>query len=287
MKLTLSHALLRDPRLPLLHRASCPLGAAVVTAFFFCTPALWAAGPGTGPSWLLRRYRVPHALHSIGFSGGPRRHWGDSVALQCMQGPPNLLLLENTGVVVAALSALTAVRLDALPERPCTAGASVTDSLDARVGAAWALCRASLAWAVVAMETREAPEGVSRPQSTEGTGWQLSWRDEGLLGTSSGSSSVDWWMSRGNVMRQHTEQRVVVFPDQDLAAFRIRLELKEQLAVAKVLVHRGTLWVADEWAQQIVKSPCVQSSVHTPPTRNQSAHLWRPSSSHRPAAACG
>ena len=165
--------LLRTLRLPLLHRASCPLDDA--TAFFFWTPAFCAAGPGTGPSWLLRRYRVPHALHSMGFSGGPRRHWGDSVAPQCMQGPPNLLLLENTGVAAGAaagVAAGTAAKLDVLPDRPCPeAGVSVTDSLDARAGGAGALgCSASLAWAVVAMDTNEAPEGASRPQSTDGTG---------------------------------------------------------------------------------------------------------------------
>ena len=39
------------------------------------------AGVEAGERWCscpVRRYRVPHALHSTGFTAGPRRHWGDS-----------------------------------------------------------------------------------------------------------------------------------------------------------------------------------------------------------------
>jgi len=37
---------------------------------------------GDGPRLLVLRYRVPHALHSIGLLAGPRRHCGESNAPQ-------------------------------------------------------------------------------------------------------------------------------------------------------------------------------------------------------------
>ena len=43
-----------------------------------------------GPSWLVRRYRVPQALHSMGFVGGPLRHCGDSA-----RSPDNRILLRG------------------------------------------------------------------------------------------------------------------------------------------------------------------------------------------------
>lgn len=42
------------------------------------TPGRFPAGV-LGPSEFVRRYRVPHALHSMGFEAGPRRHCGESV----------------------------------------------------------------------------------------------------------------------------------------------------------------------------------------------------------------
>jgi hypothetical protein len=56
---------------------------------FFAMLAAWCDAPCggaatlpsgvDGPRLFVRRYRVPHALHSIGFDAGPRRHCGESV----------------------------------------------------------------------------------------------------------------------------------------------------------------------------------------------------------------
>jgi hypothetical protein len=37
---------------------------------------------GVAPRLFVRLYRVPHALHNIGFAAGPLRHCGESTAPQ-------------------------------------------------------------------------------------------------------------------------------------------------------------------------------------------------------------
>lgn len=54
-------------------------GAALAAALAAAAAAAWRSAlpaavlPG-GPSWLVLRYLVPHALHRMGLETGPRRH---------------------------------------------------------------------------------------------------------------------------------------------------------------------------------------------------------------------
>ena len=48
-------------------------------------PLCFVTPPVTGLSWLVRRKRVPHALHRTGLDGGPRRHCGDSAMLSVLR----------------------------------------------------------------------------------------------------------------------------------------------------------------------------------------------------------
>ena len=59
-------------------RLRCTVAAAAAATRFavgLCIPRLF-----------VRRYRVPHALHSRGFEAGPRRHCGESVGPQGGEG---------------------------------------------------------------------------------------------------------------------------------------------------------------------------------------------------------
>lgn len=72
-------------------------------------PASIAVTAPLPASWLVRRKRVPHALHRMGLSAGPRRHCGESATAQCMQGPPKRTGL-NPGCWAASSTASVRAR---------------------------------------------------------------------------------------------------------------------------------------------------------------------------------